>query len=131
MNGEKYLALEITTKSGSTYNIYKYDDIYILKSSSKAFDGADFIVFQSLFINERINFNGKIYFNAQLELYEKKYRIIPRNKQKKVISSSLDSIQKTTRIEKIEIKNNKILKSLLKLKVVSIDEKYLQEYKLD
>lgn len=131
MREDKLLILEIHTKSGSNYDIYKYDDVYVLKSSSKAFNGADFVVFQNLYIDERLNFNGKVYFNAQIELYEKKYRIIPRIKNKKVITSNLDSIQKTTKIESIDLKNSKEIKNLIKSKVIAIDEKYLEEYELN
>lgn len=131
MGKEKFLVLQISTKSGSTYEVYKYDDIYMLKSSSSAFCGADFIVFNSLYIDERLNFDGKVYFNAQIELYEKKYRIIPRNKKKKVLDSDLESIQRTTKINSIEVINNRDFKTLVKNKTISIDEKYLEEYDLD
>ena len=131
MREDKLLVLEIHTKSGSIYYIYKYDDMYVLKSSSKAFNGADFVVFQNLYIDDRLNFNGKVYFNAQIELYEKKYRIIPRIKNKKVLNSNLDAIQKTSKVEDIDLKNSKEFKNLLKSKIISIDEKYLEEYELD
>lgn len=131
MGKERFLVLQINTRSGSIYEVYRYDNIYMLKSSSNAFCGADFIVFNSLYIDERLNFDGKVYFNAQIELYEKKYRIIPRNKKKKVLDSDLEAIQRTTKIEKIEVINNKEFKNLIKNKVISIDEKYLEEYSLD
>ncbi len=131
MDKEKFLVLKVGTKSGSTYDVYKYDDLYILKSSSKAFGGADFIVFNNLHIDERLNFNGKVYFNAQIELYEKKYRIIPRNKKNKVLDSELEAIQRTTKIEELEIKNKKELKNLIKNKIISIEEEYLEKYDLD
>ena len=131
MGKEKCLVLEVSTKSGSTYEVYKYDDLYLLKSSSSAFCGADFIVFNSLYIDERLNFDGKVYFNAQVELYEKKYRIIPRNKKKKVLDSELEAIQKTTKIDYIDVIDNKEFKTLIKNKVIAIDDKYLEEYDLD
>lgn len=131
MREEKYLILGITTNSGSTYDIYKYDDMCVLKSSSIAFNGADFVVFKNLHIDERLNFNGKVYFNAQIELYEKKYRIIPRNKLKKVATSSLEAIQKTTKIKDVDIKNKRELNNLIKEKVISVDKEYLEEYDLD
>ncbi len=131
MGKEKFLVLEVNTKSGSVYEVYKYDDIYLLKSSSRAFCGSDFIVFNSLYIDDRLNFDGKVYFNAQIELYEKKYRIIQRNKKQKVLDSALETIQKTTKIDKIEVINNKEFKTMMKNKVISIDENYLEEYDLD
>lgn len=131
MLNEKKLVLQISTNSGSIYEIYKFDDLTILKSNSSAFCGADFIIFNSLYINERLNFDGKVYFNAQMELYEKKYRIIPRNKKKKVLDSNLEAIQKTTKIKNIEVINNKDFKSLVKNKIISIDSKYLEEYNLN
>lgn len=131
MREEKYLVLEIDTKSGSTYSIYKYDDMCVLKSSSIAFNGADLVVINNLHIDDKLNFTGKVYFNAQIELYEKKYRIIPRNKLKKVLASNLDAIQKTTKIKDLDMKNKKEFNSLLKDKIISVDEEYLEEYDLD
>lgn len=131
MGKEKFLVLEINTKSGSVYEVYKYDELYLLKSSSRAFCGADFIVFNSLYIDDRLNFDGKVYFNAQIELYEKKYRIIQRNKKQKVLDSALEAIQKTTKIDKIEVINNREFKTMIKNKIISIDENYLEEYDLD
>ncbi len=130
MREEKLLVLDINTRSGSTYSIFKYDDMCVLKSSSKAFNGADFVVISNLFIDERLNFNGKVYFNAQIELYEKKYRVIPRNKLKKVMTSTLESIQKTTKIKDIEVVNKKEYNNLLKNKVISVDQEYLEKYDL-
>jgi len=128
---EKLLVFEVETKSGSDYSVYKYDDMCVLKSSSKAFNGADFVVINNLYIDEKLNFNGKVYFNAQFELYEKKYRIIPRNKLKKVLTSNLDSVQKTTKIKELDLKNKKEFNNLVDDKIISIDEKYLEEYDLD
>lgn len=130
MREEKLLVLDINTRSGSTYSIFKYDDMCVLKSSSKAFNGADFVVISNLSIDERLNFNGKVYFNAQIELYEKKYRVIPRNKLKKVMTSTLESIQKTTKIKDIEVVNKKEYNNLLKNKVISVDQEYLEKYDL-
>ncbi|MDD4624211.1 MAG: hypothetical protein GX032_00870 [Tenericutes bacterium] len=131
MREEKLLVFEVETKSGSDYSVYKYDDMCVLKSSSKAFNGADFVVINNLYIDEKLNFNGKVYFNAQFELYEKKYRIIPRNKLKKVLTSNLDSVQKTTKIKELDLKNKKEFNNLVDDKIISIDEKYLEEYDLD
>ncbi|MDD3995248.1 MAG: hypothetical protein PHC42_00880, partial [Bacilli bacterium] len=128
MREEKLLVFEVETKSGSDYSVYKYDDMCVLKSSSKAFNGADFVVINNLYIDEKLNFNGKVYFNAQFELYEKKYRIIPRNKLKKVLTSNLDSVQKTTKIKELDLKNKKEFNNLVDDKIISIDEKYLEEY---
>lgn len=131
MREEKLLVFEVETKSGSDYSVYKYDNMCVLKSSSKAFNGADFVVINNLYIDEKLNFNGKVYFNAQFELYEKKYRIIPRNKLKKVLTSNLDSVQKTTKIKELDLKNKKEFNNLVDDKIISIDEKYLEEYDLD
>jgi hypothetical protein len=131
MNREKFLVLKANTKSGSIYEVYKYDDVYILKSNSSAFGGADFILFNSLYIDERLNFNGKVYFNAQIELYEKKYRIIPRDKKKKVLNSELEAIQRTTRIVDLELINKREFKTLIKDKIISINDEFLEQYDLD
>ncbi len=131
MREEKLLVFEVETKSGSEYSIYKYDDMCVLKSSSKAFNGADFVVINNININERLSFSGKVYFNAQFELYEKKYRIIPRNKLNKVMTSNLESIQKTTKIKDFDLENKKEFNNLVDSKIITIDEKYLEEYDLD
>ncbi len=131
MNREKFLVLKANTKSGSIYEVYKYDDVYILKSNSSAFGGADFILFNSLYIDERLNFNGKVYFNAQIELYEKKYRIIPRDKKKKVLNSELEAIQRTTKIVDLELINKREFKTLIKDKIISINDEFLEQYDLD
>lgn len=128
MREEKMLVLNIHTRSGSTYSIYKYDEMIVLKSDSKAFNGADFFIINSLLIDEKLNFNGKVYFNAQIELYEKKYRIISRNKQKKVMTSTLETIQKTTKIKEIEVINKKEYNNLVKDKTIAIDIDYLEKY---
>lgn len=131
MNRERFLVLKANTKSGSIYEVYKYDDVYILKSNSSAFGGADFILFNSLYIDERLNFNGKVYFNAQIELYEKKYRIIPRDKKKKVLNSELEAIQRTTKIVDLELINKREFKTLIKDKIISINDEFLEQYDLD
>jgi hypothetical protein len=123
--------MEVITKSGSNYKLYKYDELNILKSDSSAFENADFILLEKLHIDEKLNFVGTVYFNSLIELYERKYRIIFKRTHKEIITVDMNSVQSTTKIRNITLYNQDEFDKMIKTKFINIDKKYIKEYKLN
>lgn len=134
MNINKNLVLEINTKSGSNYKLYSYSGedgiLNVLSSSSNSFDNANFIKVSSIKIDDKLGFEGSAYFNALIELYDKKYRVVSKNKKKDVVFAKLEEIQYTTNIKDIVIHNKKIFDELINNKTISIDQKYIEKYEI-
>lgn len=132
---DKNLILEVNTKSGSNYKLYKYigkkKTLNVLRSDSSAFDKADFILLDNLCIDDKLNFIGTVYFNSLIELYEKKYRIVPRNRKQEVMTANMDSVQYTTGIKDIIVHDQKEFSNMIKNKTLNIENKYIEEYGLN
>lgn len=110
--------LEVATKSGSVYEVYRYNNegipFDVLKSDSKAFGNANFILLDKIIVDDKLYFKGDLYFDAEVVMNndENTFSIESNKENKKFRVVEMKDLHSTTTINNIKINNETDVKDM-------------------
>ena len=120
------LVLDINTKSGSNYKVYRCkngsNDFYnVLVSDSLAFKGADFVLLNKFEVKDRLNFMGTVYSNAKITINgDSLFDINVKDESDDIHTIDMSDLQYTTPVVSLKVINDELLDELVKIENFSV-----------